>query len=79
MKLSFLSTRLLFAISLLTFTRADYECVCNYNVELEVKDHDNGHGATLGYMYEFDCKPKVSGSEHATMYEIMFEGKVGLA
>ncbi|KAH3855073.1 hypothetical protein DPMN_097633 [Dreissena polymorpha] len=72
-----LSTRLLLAISLLTFTRADYECVCNNNVELEVKDRANGHGDTLGYMYEFDCKPKIPGSEHAAVYEIMFEGQIG--
>ncbi|XP_060578108.1 uncharacterized protein LOC132735196 [Ruditapes philippinarum] len=37
----------------------DYSCICNYNVELAVFGSATETGNTIGYLYEFDCKPHV--------------------
>ncbi|XP_052760687.1 uncharacterized protein LOC128203347 [Mya arenaria] len=66
-----------FLVLNLALANGDYECVCNYNVELPVYDHPNEHSSSIGYLYEFDCKPKEPSSEHPNFLQIMFEGQEG--
>ncbi|XP_060608010.1 uncharacterized protein LOC132760123 [Ruditapes philippinarum] len=38
-------------------SRADYSCLCNYQVELPIFSVMDTTSTPVGYMYEFDCKP----------------------
>ena len=44
-------------MSLVTFTAADYECLCNYQVEKPIYSTADTKGPHVGSLYEFDCKP----------------------
>ena len=57
--------------------KADYECVCNYNVETPVYSAPSTGSPTVGYMYEFDCKPKASDRSTPVFSGIQFENQVG--
>lgn len=57
---------------------ADYSCFCNYEIELAVLKDPDAESATIGYMYEFDCKPQFDDEIHNGNYmAIMFEHQVG--
>ena len=53
---------------------ADYDCVCNYNVEESVLATPAA-GSPIGYLYEFDCKPQ-AGPDSGNYYQIMYEKQV---
>ncbi|XP_060564992.1 C-type mannose receptor 2-like [Ruditapes philippinarum] len=44
------------------YVRADFDCLCNYNVEKSVLASASEQSQPIGYMYEFDCKPTLSKS-----------------
>jgi hypothetical protein len=58
-------------------SRADYSCLCNYQVELPIFSVMDTTSTPVGYMYEFDCKP-VAKVNYATdgFNVIMNEHKV---
>ncbi|XP_053383491.1 macrophage mannose receptor 1-like isoform X1 [Mercenaria mercenaria] len=62
----------------IAFVSADYQCLCNYNVELPVYSNDDSASQLLGYLYEFDCKPIFAKAvKDSGFYQIQFEKKVG--
>ncbi|WAR01423.1 GP1BA-like protein [Mya arenaria] len=77
MRIFFVLALIILSASILK-VRADYPCVCNYNVETPVYGQASADGAPIGYMYEFDCKPvgQVHGS-HSGFTVIQFEHKYG--
>lgn len=64
-------------MSLAVTVAADYECLCNYNVETPVYSIADNHGQAIGHMYEFDCKPTDTTYKPDGWLAIQFEGKVG--
>ena len=61
---------------LFPLTTADFRCLCNYNVELEVYSRMDISSRPIGYMYEFDCKANY-GVQHVDGWQaIQFEHKV---
>ena len=63
-------------MSLAVTVAADYECLCNYNVETPVSSIADNHGQAIGHMYEFDCKPTYPTYKPDGWLAIQFEGKV---
>ena len=63
------------------WSKADYECVCNYNVENPVFPTPNEGGTPIGYLYEFDCKALVvqGGNAPPGYMKIAFEHQVNMA
>lgn len=60
-------------------TIADYSCLCNYEIELAVLKNPVAESTTIGYMYEFDCKPQFDSEIHNGNYmAIVFEHQVGI-
>lgn len=60
------------------FVYCDYDCVCNYAVETSVFSTPDLGGQPIGYLYEFDCKPKASGQQAPNnFYAIQFEKQLG--
>lgn len=63
----------------LTVTKADYLCICNYNVEEAVLKEPDPGSTAIGYLYEFDCKALYGPEDKmATIIPIMFEKKVNI-
>ena len=63
----------------MTFTMADYECLCNYHVATPVYSIPNNSSRVIGHMNEFDCKPSyttVASTSSRNWLAIQFEGKV---
>ena len=46
-----------FVMLVLTSVNGEYDCVCSYNVEKVVYTLPDVSSESLGYIYEFDCKP----------------------
>ncbi|XP_052776850.1 aggrecan core protein-like [Mya arenaria] len=65
------------SILLCGMVRCDYACICNYNVESAVYLQENKNSKTIGYLYEFDCKPSYGQLRHGIFFQIQFEGQVG--
>ncbi|XP_045162297.2 secretory phospholipase A2 receptor-like [Mercenaria mercenaria] len=70
---------LLLVLLSISIVRADYKCVCNYNVEKGVFAKESQDAKALGYLYEFDCKPVVSqaSSTSSGWTVIAFEHQIG--
>lgn len=50
---------LLMLIVGMVLVRADYDCLCSYEVETKIFDAPSDKGNIIGFMYEFDCKPAI--------------------
>ncbi|XP_053381813.1 aggrecan core protein-like [Mercenaria mercenaria] len=60
------------------FVNADYECLCNYNVEIPVFSKASSTGQVIGYLYEFDCKAIYANSAKDSKFQpVQFENQVG--
>ena len=65
--------------SLIKFGIADFECLCNYHVEIAIYPEANMKLKPMGHLYEFDCKatyPYSSASQpwQAIQYEKQVHG-----
>lgn len=70
-------TTLLVSVLTAAFVAADYDCLCNYNVEKAVFSTADENGQPYGYLYEFDCKPIMAVQDAGDdWYKIQFEQKV---
>ena len=69
----------LFIVSHLSFTTADYACICNYHDgDVVVYTNPSVENLHLGSMYEFDCKPSYSPwTSLSHWHAVQFEGRVG--
>lgn len=68
---------LLLLCTTLSITKADYKCICNYNIEKEVFSSTDTTQTPVGFMYEFDCKPAELVTSHPdTFFTIQFEKQV---
>ena len=58
--------------------QADYNCLCNYDIEQSVFEDTSVLRHIIGYIYEFDCKAVVEPFEltNATFVPIQFEQRV---
>ena len=61
---------------LLTFGAADYECLCNYDVEKQVYPSKSTQPSYIGYLYEFDCKATYGSTSEAQWQAIQYENQV---
>ncbi|XP_053382478.1 mucin-5AC-like isoform X1 [Mercenaria mercenaria] len=60
------------------FVHADYECLCNYNVEIPVFSKASSTGQVIGYLYEFDCKAIYAKTAKDSKFKpVQFENQVG--
>ncbi|XP_053379079.1 macrophage mannose receptor 1-like isoform X2 [Mercenaria mercenaria] len=58
--------------------RAEYDCLCNYNVEKGVYPTASDKSKPMAYLYEFDCKPVVRLTPTTSDWaEIAIEHKIG--
>ncbi|XP_052286374.1 aggrecan core protein-like [Dreissena polymorpha] len=55
---------------------ADFSCICNYNIESAVYASTT-KDSSIGYLYEFDCKPEGPPSDDPKWVTIQFEHKYG--
>jgi hypothetical protein len=69
--------RTVWLLWLLDVTFADYDCMCNYNVEAPVYASAVTGSQPLGYLYEFDCKPLAANTQSTNnFYTVQFEKQV---
>ena len=58
---------------------ADYDCICNYNSDLNIYTAADPKSDLLGHLYEFDCKPKSPLVSTQAYFVIQFEKQVYFA
>ena len=62
----------------LTLATADYECLCNYEIQNTVRSEPRSGANDIGKMYEFDCKPTYQLVSSTSKWQaIQYENKVG--
>ena len=62
----------------LTLATADYECLCNYEIQNTVRSEPRPGANDIGKLYEFDCKPTYQLVLSTTKWQaIQYENKVG--
>lgn len=52
-------------------------CFCSHLIEITVYTLPNVTSKPVGYMYEFDCKPKTEDQDAEGFYKITMEHQVG--
>lgn len=69
---------IVFSILHVAFVSADFQCLCNYNVELNVFEKASANSQVIGYLYEFDCKPVYDKIEKDSKFQtVQFENQIG--
>lgn len=66
---------LLVLCALLNTAWCDYKCICSYVVERDVYSMPSNDSDSIGYLYEFDCKPFIT--EDADWFTVAYEHKLG--
>ena len=61
---------------IITFTTADYDCLCNYNVELSAYSDTTKRAMVIAYLYEFDCKPTYKAKQDKGWQAIQINNQV---
>lgn len=72
----------LLVVSMVTCIYGDFDCVCNYAVEKAVFAAPDSNSQPIGYLYEFDCKPKTATQFGQiglrNFFEIQYEQQVNI-
>ena len=69
--------RFILVLTCILRTRADYQCLCNYNIQSSVYPEPDSYSDPTGYLSEFDCKPTYNDGQDLQNWEtIQFENKV---
>lgn len=61
--------QLVTVVVLMAFVKADYECLCSYEVEAKIYDAPSDKENIIGFMYEFDCKPTLNVANTDKRYQ----------
>ena len=60
-----------------TLVIADYECLCNYAIQLAIQSEPNSTATAIGQIYEFDCKPTYRLAPNTpNWFAVQYEHKV---
>lgn len=51
-------------------------CLCLYKVEIALYAQPDKTSPVIGYMFEFDCKPRASENDVEGFYAVQFEHQV---
>ena len=70
------TSQTLVLMMLVSFSTADFTCLCNYNVELNVYSDTNNGSTKIGMLYEFDCKETYQTKQVKDWQAIQYEHKV---